>query len=56
MGIRDDNLLVLGGGSVSRAGEELHVPYKVNPGFGNWVFRGDTGRMLRVGLRIGGVR
>jgi hypothetical protein len=56
MGIRDDNLLVLGGGSVSRVGEQLHVPYKVNPGFGNWVFRGDTGRMLRVGLRIGGVR
>lgn len=55
-GIRDDNLLVLGGGTVTREGQEFRVPYKVNPGFGDWVFRGDRGRMLRVGLRIGGVR
>jgi hypothetical protein len=55
-GIRDDNLLVLGGGTVTSEGGQINVPYKVNPGFGNWVFRGDNGRMLRVGLRIGGVR
>jgi hypothetical protein len=56
MGIRDDNLLVLGGGTVTKSGGQLNVPYKVNPGFGNWVFRGDTGRMLRVGMKIGGGR
>lgn len=56
MGIRDDNLLVLGGGSVTQNGGTVTVPYKVNPGFGNWVYRGDTGRMLRLGLRIGGGR
>jgi len=56
MGIRDDNLLVLGGGSVAKNGDTFSVPYKVNPGFGGWVYRGDTGRMLRVGLRIGGGR
>jgi hypothetical protein len=34
----------------------VEVPYKVNPGFGSWIFRGDTGRMIRVGLQIGGGR
>jgi len=56
MGIRDDNLLLLGGSTVTNVDGQINVPYKVNPGFGNWVFRGDTGRMLRVGLRIGGGR
>jgi hypothetical protein len=55
-GIRDDNLLVLGGSSVTKIGDTVTVPYTVNPGFGDWVFRGDTGRMLRVGLWIGGGR
>jgi hypothetical protein len=54
MGIRDDNLLLLGGDSVTRDGGIVTVPYTVNPEFGGWVFRGDTGRMFRLGLRIGG--
>lgn len=55
-GIRDDNLLLLGGGSVEKDDDGIEVPYRVNPRFGEWVFRGDPGRMLRVGLRIGGIR
>ena len=56
MGIRDDNLLLLSSGSLNQADGEVTVPYKVNPGFGNWVYRGDTGRMVRLGIRIGGGR
>jgi hypothetical protein len=54
MGIRDDNLLLLRSGSLSQVNGSVTVPYKVNPNFGNWVYRGDTGRMVRVGFRIGG--
>jgi hypothetical protein len=53
MGIRDENLLLLGGGTVTKTDDGVEIPYKVNPGFGNWVYRGDTGRMLRIGLRVG---
>ena len=54
MGVRDDNLLLLGSGNVTSTAQGVEVPYTVNPGFGNWVFRSDTGRMIRVGIRIGG--
>lgn len=56
MGIRDNNLLLLRSGSVRQVNGTVTVPYKVNPGFGSWVYRGDTGRMVRVGLQIGGGR
>lgn len=56
MGIRDDNLLLLRSGTVNQVDGGVEVPYKVNPGFGSWVYRGDTGRMVRVGISIGGGR
>jgi len=56
MGLRDDNLLLLRSGTLNPVNGGVEVPYKVNPGFGNWVYRGDTGRMVRVGIRIGGGR
>jgi hypothetical protein len=53
-GVRDDALLLLEqGGAVTGEGD-VTVPYRVNPGFGTYLFRTDPGRMLRVGIRLGG--
>ena len=54
-GVRDNALLVIDpAGTLTRSGSTVTVPYRVNPGFGTFLLRTDPGRMIRVGIRIGG--
>jgi hypothetical protein len=53
----DTALLVLdSGGQITRSGETVSIPYRINPGFGTAVKTGVTGRALRIGLRLGSDR
>ena len=57
LGYRDAALyLVDANGALNRTGDETAVPLLANENFGEMLFRTDPGRMIRVGLRIGGGR
>jgi hypothetical protein len=47
-------LLVEPGGVITTSGSTVTVPVTVNPGFGELRYPSTRGRMVRVGLRIGG--
>lgn len=56
-GLIDDALLLVdpdAGLTVTDGGARVRVPYLVNPGFGEVLLPTSRGRMLRVGMRIGG--
>jgi hypothetical protein len=56
-GVRDDALLIVDPqGEVTRSGGTATVPYTVNPHFGDYLIRTDTGRMFRIGFQFGGGR
>ena len=57
-GIRDSALLLVdpdGPISTSSDGGTLTVPLSVNPDFGKVLFPTGPGRLIRIGLRLGGV-
>lgn len=56
-GVIDDALLLVdpaGSIATSPDGSTITVPFVVNPGFGSVLYPSSRGRMLRVGVRIGG--
>ena len=56
-GVIDDALLLVdpsGGITTSPDGSTITIPFIVNPGFGEVLYPSTRGRMLRIGLRIGG--
>ena len=57
LGYRDTALyLVDGTSALTRSGNETVVPLQANDNFGEMLYRTDPGRVIRVGLRIGGGR
>jgi hypothetical protein len=56
-GVVDTALLLLDSeGDITRSGESVIIPYRINPGFGTTVKTGAGGRTLRIGLRLGSDR
>ncbi len=56
-GLIDDALMLVDADAdltVTSGGTRVSVPYQVNPGFGEVLLPTSRGRMLRVGMRIGG--
>ena len=56
-GLIDDALLLVdpdAGITFTSGGTSMNVPYEVNPGFGQVLLPTGRGRMIRVGMRIGG--
>jgi hypothetical protein len=56
-GVRDEALLLVDPAApltTSPDGSTVTIPFVVNPDFGSVLYPDSRGRMLRIGLRVGG--